>query len=94
MYTKRFEWVGHMGTKIIYKNVVVKTLPGKRSRGRLRQRWIDRVAKDIKAIDGSKNLENLEHREGWKSLIEATKCLKACKAKKKNLNQRKKNVLI
>lgn len=40
-----------------------------------RQGWIDRVAKDIKSIDESKNLENSEDRESWKNLIEAAKSL-------------------
>jgi len=55
---------------------VVRTLPGKRPRGRPRQRWIDIAAKDIKAIYESENLENSEDREDWKSLVEAAKSLK------------------
>lgn len=60
LYAERLEWAGHMWRveEKMIKSMVIKTLPGKRSRGRPQHQWMNRVVKYITAIDESKNLED------------------------------------
>ena len=72
---KRLEWAGHVwrDTDSLTRNVVIKNPQKKRPRGRPRQRWLDRVKKDILAVDNSKRLEDAMDRNGWRDLVEACK---------------------
>jgi len=72
---KRLEWAGHVwrvGESVI-RNVLIRNPTKKRPRGRPRQRWLDRVKKDISDTDETKRLEGAMNRNVWRSLVEACK---------------------
>jgi len=50
---KRMEWAGHVwrAEDTLIKKVTESKITGKRPRGRPRQRWYDRVEKDLKKIN-------------------------------------------
>jgi len=49
---KRLEWAGHVwwAFESLSRNVLVKNSPNERQRGKPRQRWLDRMKKDILEI--------------------------------------------
>ncbi|KAL4112400.1 hypothetical protein QTP88_016199 [Uroleucon formosanum] len=72
---KRLEWAGHVwraGESVIW-NVLIRNPTKKRPRGRPRQRWLDRVKKDISDTDETKRLEDAMDRNIWRSLVEVCK---------------------
>ncbi|VVC26229.1 Hypothetical protein CINCED_3A021923 [Cinara cedri] len=72
---KRLEWAGHVwrADENIIKNVLIRNVTKMRPRGRPRQKWIDRVKKDILNTDNSKRLDDAMDRNGWRNLMEACK---------------------
>lgn len=60
------------------KNVMIRILYVKRPCGMSRHRWLDRIVKNIGAIDESQRLKDkdLGDREGWRSLVEVAKSVK------------------
>lgn len=52
----------------------------KRSRGRPRKPWLDRVKWDTIAVDQSAGLDESLNMDKLRSLVEAAKALKACKS--------------
>jgi len=73
---KRLESAGHVWRakdKLIHK-VLVNKPNGKRPRGRPRQRWLDRVNKDLESLSTSK-IKDADDRELWRNVVKATKGL-------------------
>jgi len=73
---KRLEWAGHEwraeGTLI--KKVTESKITGKRPRGRPRQRWNDRIEKDLKKSQYIARYGSGIGRERWKGILEAAEC--------------------
>jgi len=82
---KRLEWAGHVwrAEDTIIKKVMESKKTGKRPRGRPRQRWYDRVEKDLKKINPLLDMGVASDREKWKGILEAAMVLNGPKPKKK-----------
>jgi len=75
--SQRIRWAGHVwraeGQLI---SIITKWKPEKsRPRGRLRQRWEDRVKEDLKMLGVRNGEEQAAHREAWKEIAEPAMCL-------------------
>ena len=67
----RLSWYGQLvrtGDKNVAKEVTIMKVGGKRSRGRPKLRWMDRVRSDLRH---QLNPELAQNREGWKTAIMA-----------------------
>ena len=74
---KRLEWAGHVwrAEDTLIKKVTESKITGKRPRGRPRQRWYDRVEKDLKKINPLLDMGVASDREKWKGILEAAMVL-------------------
>ncbi|KAL4083726.1 hypothetical protein QTP88_029042 [Uroleucon formosanum] len=59
----------------VMRQVLVSKLYKTRPRGRPRQRWLDRVKKDLIQVDETARIEDADNRDRWKGLVEAAKGL-------------------
>ena len=57
------------------RQVLVSKINKTRPRGRPRQRWLDRVKKDLFQVDETARIEDADNRDRWKGLVEAAKGL-------------------
>lgn len=77
LVSKRREWDGHIWRdKDSQMRQVVISKPNKtRPRGRPRQRWMDRVKKDLMQVDKTAIIEDADNRDRWRGIVEAAKGL-------------------
>ncbi|XP_050443868.1 uncharacterized protein LOC126847604 [Adelges cooleyi] len=75
--SKRLEWAGHVWRAEggLIRQVLINKPNKKRPVGRPRQRWLDRVKDDLKRLRNGAGIEDAEHREVWRALVEAAKRL-------------------
>ncbi|KAL4098323.1 hypothetical protein QTP88_022957 [Uroleucon formosanum] len=77
LVSKRLEWAGYIWRDkgSVMRQVLVSKLYKTRPRGRPRQRWLDRVKKDLIQVDETARIEDADNRDRWKGLVEAAKGL-------------------
>jgi len=75
LVSKRLEWAGHIWRdKDNQMRQVVVSKPNKtRPRERPRQRWIDRVKKDLMKVDETAMIEDAPNRDRWERLSISSK---------------------
>jgi len=73
----RIGWAGHVcRSKGLIGQITTWKLSAKMPRGRPRQRWTDRIKKDLKMLEVRKAEETAQNREDWRQYIVAAMGLK------------------
>ncbi|KAL4085250.1 hypothetical protein QTP88_027109 [Uroleucon formosanum] len=73
LVSKRLEWAGHIWRDkgSVMRQVLVSKLYKTRPRGRPRQRWLDRVKKDLIQVDETTRIEDADNRDRWQDGLPA-----------------------